>query len=272
MSTTRIIAVVIFFAAIIVIPLVIIYIWFPLTLGRYIGLVENIIAGVIGGLIITLLIDFTIRRREKNALEKVARVGLSEASHQVNRMMGLFAAMVKASSTGFIPKSMDELFDAEAADLISLHLDLYKPAPVTPQILWPQYMSNETRYVLSKLSEVQNHYQSFFPENVTAEIAELRNNRLLLILQNVSGMVEVDIRENIKCPVLNIIPPDALRQSMKDILNCVKTLQQDANRLKTTTAPHFPHFTFREDVLPKLGDSRYEGLPGPPIVIVSLDQ
>jgi hypothetical protein len=266
MSTTKIIIAFVVSIVILTVPLLVTYIWFPSVLGRYIGLVENVIAGVIGGLIITLLLDFTIRLRDERALDKVARVGLSEASRQTNRLMGLFAAMVKASSSGFLPSSIDDLFGSESAELISLHLDLYKPGPVMPQTSWPVYIENEIQYIMSRLSEIQNRYQAFFSGSSLAAIAELRINPLFIVLQHSSETIQDDKQMQIHRPVLNI-PPDTMKQLMKDILTSIKTLQRDSYRLKTEDVPHFPHFEFQDNVLPKLGDARYEGPPGPPTFI-----
>lgn len=267
MSTTRIIILFIIFFAIITIPLVVIYIWFSHLLGRYESLVENIIASLVFGLVIALLLDFTIRRRQEKSLEKVARVGLSEASHQANRIIGLFAAMIKASSSGFRPKHIDELFGPEAAELISLHLDLRKPAPVTPNTPWPVYLANEVQYILDKLSEVQNRYQAFFSKKTLTAIAELRINPLFIVLKDASGSLQQDLELQIDRPVLNILPPNTLKELMEDILNSIKTLTQDALRLQSKDTPHFPRFEFQDNVLPKFGEARYDGPPGPPTFI-----
>ncbi len=133
MSTTKIFIIFGIFVVIITFPLIILYIWFPELLGRYTGLVENIIVGLIGAIVVATALDFTLRRRQEKALEKVARVGLSQASQIINRMMSLFAGMVKASSDGFVPSKIEELFGDKASELISLHLALRENAPTSPK-------------------------------------------------------------------------------------------------------------------------------------------
>jgi len=270
MSTTKIIVLFIVCVVLLTIPLVIMYVWFAPSLGRYTSLVENIIASLIFGVIIALLLDFTIRRRQEKSLEKVARVGISEASHQANRIIGLFATMIKASSSGFCPKRIDELFGHEAAELVSLHLDLHKPAPVMPHTSWPAYLTNETQYILNRLSEIQNRYQAFFSERTLAAIAELRINPLFIVFKDASGGLQQDLEMQINRPVLNI-PLDTLKKLMEEILKSIETLTQDALKLHSKDVPRFPRFEFQDNVLPKFGEARYDGPPGPPTFIGTSD-
>jgi hypothetical protein len=65
---------------IIAISLIIFYIWFPANLGRFIGLVENAIAGIIFGVLITIALDLILRNRQQKSINKVVRVGVSETS------------------------------------------------------------------------------------------------------------------------------------------------------------------------------------------------
>ncbi|MDO8717162.1 MAG: hypothetical protein Q7J73_10220 [Dehalococcoidales bacterium] len=264
MSSTKIIVVFAVGTIVLIIPLVAIYIWYPTLLGRYTGLAENVIAGVIGGLLISLFLDYTLRRRQEIALEKVARVGLSEASQMVNRIIDLFAQMVKASSTDFVPTSLGDLFNHQAAVQISSHLALDKGAPVMPSMLWRDYIIHEIGVIINTLTQVQERYQAYFREQTLIAIAELRNNPLLTALQHIQ-MSQLDAQMNIQRPVLNI-PLDTITLFMSSILNSVQKIRQDAEKIKTTVVPRFPQRTL-DDVLPKFGDARFDGTPGPNLFI-----
>ncbi len=159
MSPTRIIIIFAICLTVLMIPLLTIYIWWRTLLGSYVGMVENVIAAVISALLITLLLDFTLRRRQEMTLEKVARIGLTEASQKINRMIALFGSIFKAASDGFIPSTIDELFNAKAADLLSLHLALESPAPVLPAITWIEHITRESRLILNELTNIQDRYQ-----------------------------------------------------------------------------------------------------------------
>ena len=87
MSTSKIFVIFGVFVVIVTFPLIIFYVYFPGMLGKYLGLAENIIVGMVGAFIVALALDFTQRRRQERAVEKVARVGLSETSQAINKML-----------------------------------------------------------------------------------------------------------------------------------------------------------------------------------------
>lgn len=265
-STTRIFVIFGIFVVIVTVPLLFLYVWNPAMLGRFISLVENIIIGLPGAYIVALALDFTIRRRQERAMERVARVGLSEASQAINRMMSLFAGMVKASSDGFIPSTIEDLFGTNATELISFHLGLDKRAPVFPEIPWQDHITREAKFVVDNLTNVQERYQAFLPGHTLAALGTLRNNSLFHVFGSLSNMTKTDALQNIKRPVLNI-PPENLQMLMDNILVSVKTVQQEAKRLKAPIVPSFPSSTFRDDVKPDIGDARFEGQLGPGIFI-----
>ena len=262
MSTTKIF--IIFGVCVVVVtaPLIIMYFRFPEALGRYTGLAENVIVGLIGAYIVALSLDFTLRRRQEKATEKVAIVGLTEASRRINRMIALFGSLFKASSDGFIPSSMEELFDAKAADLLSLHLAINGRAPVIPNITWQEHITRESSLILNELAGIQDRYQAFLPENVLVALSKLRNNTLLNAFSQLSYGAALDRQENISRPVINFVPLAKLTVLMNEVLLCVKTIQQESIKLKASAVPQFPSFDFQNDVEPKVGSARFEGKPG----------
>ena len=267
MSTTKIFIIFGIFVFILTVPLLIIYIWFPIVLGRYASLVENVIVGTIGAYVVAFALDFILRLRQEKAVEQVARVGLTEVSTKFNRLIALFGSIFKAASDGFIPSTIDELFDAKAADLLSLHLDMNGRAPVTSGITWQEHITRESCLILNELTSVQDRYQAFLPGNSLVAIGKLRNNTLLIVFNQLSHGANLDKQENIQRPVINFIPLEKLTFLMNEILSCVKTIQQASIKLKTPTTPQFPSFDFRSDVEPKVGSARFEGNPGVPFII-----
>jgi len=266
MSTTKIFIIFGICVAVLTIPLIVMYIWFPLVLGRHISLVENIIVGTIGTYVVALALDFTLRRRQEKAVEKVARVALAETSQNINGMMSLFASMIKASSDGFVPSTIEDLFGAKAMDLISLHLSLSSRAPVTSNITWLEHIGERTQHLVDELTDIHNRYQAFLPESVLATIGTLRNNNLFSVFIKVPNMVTSDIQHKIQRPVLNIQIED-LKLLMDEIIISVKTIQQSAVKINAKFVPRFPSMTFRDDVKPKIGEARFDGQPGPAIFI-----
>ncbi|MBU2535539.1 MAG: hypothetical protein KKD83_05160 [Chloroflexi bacterium] len=266
MSTTKIFVIFGICVAILTIPLIVMYIWFPLLLGRHISLVENIIVGTIGTYVVALALDFTLRRRQEKAVIKVARIALSEASQSINRMMSFFAGMIKASSDGFVPTTIEELFSARSMDLIFLHLSLSNNAPVTPKITWLDHISRETRLLKDRLTDIQDRYQAFLPEGVLAAIGILRNNSLFSVFLELPNVVTSDKQHNVQRPVLNISIGN-FELLMDEIVIPVKTIHQSALNIDAKIVPKFPSSTFRDDVNPKIGESRFDGQPGPRIFI-----
>lgn len=266
MSTTKIFISFGVFVAIITVPLTIIYIRSPIIFGRYINIVENSIVGLIGAYLVAIALDFTLRHRQEKAAEKVARIGLSEASQQINAMLVLFALMVKASSKGFTPSTIEDLFGSKAAELISFHLALGSHGPVVPIMTWQEYISRKTRSLVDELTNIQDRYQLFFPERASVAIAALRNNPLLEVLQRIDQMAQLDAPSNIFRPVLNI-PLDNLKPLMNNILISIKQVECSAKKLKTDVMPCYSQRHFDDDVSPKSGSARYDGQLGPSISI-----
>ena len=267
MSTTRIFVIAGIGVAVITIPLIIIYIGFPLILGRYVSLAENAIVGIIGTYAVAFSLDFIIRRRQEKAAEKVAIVGLTELSRTINRMIALFGSIFKASSDGFIPTTIDQLFDTRAADLLSLHLSIDSNAPVVPKATWQNHITHESHLILENLNVIQARYQVFFPENVLVTLGKLCNNPVLLIFSQLSNGTALDKREGVPRPVINFTPLETLHYLMGEILSCVKTIERVSTKLATPIAPHFPDFTFRNDVGPQIGSARFNGEPGVSFII-----
>ncbi len=137
----------------------------PTSIWKIFGLVENSIASLVGAFIVALALDYTLRRRQEKAIEMVASVGLSEISTCVNRLIALFGGMVKVSSSTFPPSTIKDLYGPEAAELISLHLDLAKPAPVTSKTPWVNYIKEEIKRINDSLVSINNRYQAYLPED-----------------------------------------------------------------------------------------------------------
>ena len=127
--------------------------------------------------------------------------------------------------------------------------------------------TRESCLILNELTNIQDRYQAFLPENVLVAIGKLRNNTLLSAFTHLSLGADLDIHENIQRPVINFIPLENVTFFMNEILLCVKTIQQASINLKTPTAPQFPSFDFRSDVEPKVGSARFDGNPGVPFII-----
>lgn len=257
MSTTKIFIIFGVCVAIIVIPLITLYAWFPSVLGRHVGLVENAIVGIIGAFLVAFSLDFTLRRRQEKALEKVAIVGLAELSQTTNRMIALFGCIFKASSDGFIPSTIDQLFDTRAADLLSLHLSIDSRAPEYTNITWQEYITRESHLIQKNLNLIQDRYQAFFPEDVLVALGKLRNNTLLIVFNQLSAGANFDKQERVSRPVINFTPPETLNCLMSEILSCVKTIERVSIKLDASIIPHFPNFTFRDDVSPNIGSARF---------------
>lgn len=264
MSTTKVFFIFGAIVFIVTFPLIVLYIWFPVLLGRYNNLVENIIVGMIGTFIVALAVDFTLRRRQEKAAEKVARVGLSQASQGINRILELFAYMIKASSDGFIPQTIDELFGNQAAELISLHLGLSSHYPTTSGKTWQEYIAKVARQLQDRLSSVLERYQAFLPGSASAAIGTLQNSSLLSFFEIFPEASRIGRKRGIKYPVFNI-NQESLKPLMVEIMNSIKTVEKEVKKLNTNVKPRFPKLVFRDDINvgPKFGEARYEGEPGP---------
>lgn len=267
MSTARIFFIFGVCVAVITTPLIIFYRWFPLILGRYEGLVENIIVGVIGAYVVALSLDFTLRRRQEKASEKVAMVALTELSQTINNMLTLFGSIFKASTDGFIPSTIDGLFDAKAAKLLSLNLSIDSRAPVASETIWQIHITRESHSILEHLNGIQNRYQAFLPENVLVSLSKLRSNPIINIFSQLSNGITLDKKEGILRPVINFTPLETLNYQMGEILSSVKTIEQASIKLGASITPHFPDTIFRNDFAPKIGSARFEGEPGVSFII-----
>jgi len=251
---------------IITVTLLIVYIVFPSIFGRYTGIVENIIVDLPSAYIIAVVLDLTFRLRQEKAVATIAKVGLSEASSIINGILSLFGNMVKASSDGFVPTTIRELFSEESSALISLHLGLDRNAPVTPAVSWQKYLSREARWAFDDLTSIQERYQAFLSGETLAAIVKLRNNPLLHLFTDLPHIMRYSTKRDIQRPVLNI-PLSNLQPLMKDLLTSIEAVQRNARNLNTEIVPAFPSSIFRDNVKPTIGDSRFTGTPGPQVCI-----
>jgi len=262
MSTNKILVIFGIVATAVEVPLLVLYFCFPSILGRFIGLVENSIVGILVGVLITIVLTLILNLSQQKATEKVARVVLSEVSVVVNGLMGLFGRMVKAASDGFMPSTVDDLFGDKAAELISLHLHLDGHAPDTSETVWIDYIALESEQFITALSLLRSRYIAFLSEDMFAALTAMKNNDLMNMLAHCRNLHKWDVKSHIRRPVLNI-PLDQLRPLMAEILVSVKTMEKEAVKLNARIVPKFPQFALRADVEPKIGSARYDGEPGP---------
>lgn len=240
----------------------ILYFGFPETLGRFSGLVENTIAGLIGALLVAILLDFTIRRRQEKANEKVARVGLSEVAVSIDRILILFGNIYKASSDEYLPSSLEELFDDKATNLLSLHLAIKEQDPTIFNTTWQAYLSRESEKILNELTETQSRYQIFLSETCLIVLSKLRANGLLRFFVTQNKTADFDQQKGVYRPVFNFVPTNNVSIFLKEILSCINTIQKETRKLNAPTILQIPSFIFRNDVAPIVGSARFEGTPG----------
>lgn len=252
------------FLLIVTAPLIYVYVRYPSNLGRFTGLVENIIAGIFVGVLITFALDLILRSTQQKSVDRVARIGASEAVVQINHLTTLFASMVKAASDGFIPGDFASLFGPQAANLISINLGLDKNAPVLSAITWRQHISGECEKIGTDLRDISNRYQAYFSGDLITAIAGIHNSQLLNIL---ISMNTAPIIDGIQYPVYNIQPTAALESLLDELAGYINTARSQALRLKSSIQVGYPAEIFRDDVSPKLGESRYVEEPGPPTLI-----
>lgn len=249
-------------ATAVTVPLIVLYFCLPSILGRFTGLVENSIVGILGGVLITVVLTLILNLSHQKETEKVARVVLSEVSVVVNRLMDLFGQMVKAASDGFMPSTVDDLFGDKAAELISLHLHLDGHAPDTSETVWIDYIALESEQFITALSLLRSRYIAFLSEDMFEALTALKNNDLMNMLAHCRNLHKWDVKSHIRRPVLKI-PLDQLRPLMAEILVSVKTMEKEAVKLNARIVPKFPQFALSADVEPKIGSARYDGEPGP---------
>ena len=262
MSANKILVIFGIVAAVVTVPLIVVYFYFPSMLGRFTGIVENAIVGILGGALVTVVLALTLNHIQRKATEKVTRVVLSEISVVVNGLISLFGSMVKASSDGFMPSTVDDLFGDEAAELISFHLHLDGHAPDTSNMVWIDYIALESETFITALSLLRSRYIAFLSEDLFAALTALKNNDLMNMLAHCRNLHKWDVKSHIRRPVLNI-PLDQLRPRMEKILIGVKTVEKEAVKFNAQMVPQIFQSEFRDDVEPKIGSARYEGEPGP---------
>lgn len=262
MSATFFLAIFVTLLALGTCVLVSVYLFARGWLGNYVSLVENAIVQMAGTVIVVLAVDLVVRLRENAARARVARVGISELAICTNRLVDLFASLIKASSMDWIPQTFEDLFGDTAAELISHRLELARPAPVFPKTTWRDYLARQATLIKDTLDSVQQRYQAFLPEDALERMAVLRGNALLEVLTHLPNVDVLDRMSDIKRPVLNIRLED-LRTPLSEIYSTVKIVEGNAIKYKSRIKMRFPAYIFsRDDIQPKRGDSRFEGEPG----------
>jgi hypothetical protein len=174
--------------------------------------------------------------------------------------------MVKASSDGFIPSDFTSLFGAKSAELISLNLGLDMKAPVVPNSTWREHIPREINIILAELHDISHRYQMYFESDLLTALAEICNSPLITAMRTLPSVKALDVKPRIQYPVLNIIPIETLESLLQALTPCIETVRLYASRLNTRIQVNIPTEIFRDDVAPMLGDSRYVGKPGPPMI------
>lgn len=235
-------------------------------LGRHDGLVQNSIVTLFGAFFVALFLDFRIRIRQEQTANRIAKIALSEMSIQINGVLRLFAAAIRASSDGFQPITMKGMFGRKAAELFSLNLDLNKSAGTASNAPWSQRIDSEVKAFKIGLTSISARYLPFLPEEAVLSVARLHNHRLFGALNNLDYMMQLSERIGTKRDVLNI-PIDTLENLLQDIYSEISTITKYSTKLGSDVTPIFPASDFSGAVLPTAGSARFEGDPGPPFEI-----
>lgn len=267
MSTTKIRIIFVGFLLLATVILFVLLITERAGFGRYSSLAENLIAELVGAVLIFGVIELALYVRENNSRTRVAKIGLSELSIRMNRLADLFGQIVKASSNDFSPNTFEQLFGDTTAELVSRRLDLAGPAPTMPHDTWRNYLAQEAEGMTDNLYSIQQLYQAYFSERTLECLADLRNNVLLNVFKALPQSEALDRQMGIQRPVLNI-PLDNLQPFLSRIGRTITTVERDALRHRSQVSVRFPsHIFTRNDISPQRGSARFEGQPGPPFLI-----
>lgn len=133
----------------------------------------NLATEMLGILFTVVFIDSVIRRREERQRRRYRSIALQQLRFPLSQHSRLLFNLYKASVERKPERKisgMEDLFDADYFEQI-VYLDLAKPGPVTPPMIWAEWVRHETGRFKDDLGRVVDKYAMYLDPD-TLDVAE----------------------------------------------------------------------------------------------------
>lgn len=225
----------------------------------------NLITEIIGMFLTVLLIDLVLKRREKKEKRNILKNIYSQYKIPAHSLLRFFAIIYKASSKEKPPEWNTDyktlLATEHFYDSIT-YLDFLKKAPVSPTTDWINHSRNQVVEITSKFEKIIEKYAFALDSKIIADLEWLANHWILKILS--SGPIlrasdksmEFNRRNFCLLAIQNETGENDIKELIDKIFNVAeyfKSITDDKSEIV------YSKDMWREDIAPKLGDSRVDG-------------
>lgn len=219
----------------------------------------GIAALVIGLVALGLVIRHEIDKRKVS--QRVTKIALTRCTQTVNALIHLLAGQVKAASDGFIPHSFDELLSDKSAEMISLHLDISKEAPIVPKRTWRAYLAKSAQKFQEEVRQILNEYSEYLDSRIADFLAKLERSFFIMAYAHMEVIQQVDHQEGFQRQPVLALEKGAFTQDLQLVLRLVKLLNKKNGKHRLPLVVFPSSDLQREDVSPRLGCDRIGTTP-----------
>lgn len=223
----------------------------------------GIMTSVISAAIVVFGIDQILKYEKRTRQEPVIRVALESLITYLNQYANLVAQMAKASAEepwDNSPKNFQKLFSKKTAKQICYCLNLDSKAPVAQKrVDWRTFLHNEFKKFEREINNLITKYGAYLPEPILARAEKMTTSMIGIWALKLPTIKKIDQQNNFSRPPA-FAPglEDKIEEDFQNILNLIKSITTEAEKLEIPP-PKFPTGTIeRDDIAPKVGDSRFE--------------
>ena len=221
----------------------------------------NLISELLGILLTVFLIDKVIEKNQENERKKYKEVAFRQLRGAIYKHLMLLANIFKASALTLPEKrkfeNVREFFDDKFIEQIA-YLDFSALAPVTPDRQWIDYLSEEFLNFKNSLGKTVEKYSMYLDSESLDLMEEVINSSSMAFILQIPNAYALIKREG------NQIRPDFFGQStvgdttFRNYINLFVDLVEVHNRYCAEDKKIFiEDYIWRDNIAPKLGDSRY---------------
>lgn len=237
------------------------YILLPVTHTGWRGLTLNLATEVLGILLTVILIDSIIRRRQDRERSRYRSIAVQQLRFPLIQHSMLLFNLYKASVERKPEREISgvaDLFDADYFEQIG-YLDFEKLGPVTPPMIWAEWVGAEMGRFKDDLERVVDKYAIYFDPD-TLEVAErLVSSRFIHLTGFFPTMIVQWKQGGVQVPANLLVGlSDMVREHTTAFCNLVEVYNAEAPEDRKVA---FGEHMWHNDTSPLIGSGRVTDHP-----------
>lgn len=227
--------------------------------GWWDELVPNLVAELVGILVVVGLVDAVLRRRERADRRRREKQALRQLKIPLVHHFHLLINMFKASAAE-VPNPQDrdsQVFGSQFMEALQW-LDFSADAPVIPKVDWFTHLERGFRAFRDALRGTIDSYGIFIEPDLIDVMEGLINSTVLSVVIQAPAIKQVDQQERFVRPY-NLFGHDSFRPYLTEyttwfqvLLDCFNAAVNEDDRIV------YPDSQWRDDVAPAVGSARID--------------